>query len=157
MAAGFRQHVLVVDRLQPDESGLRRLIADALGASYQALASLTEAKLHEDGVVVLEGDDGGQVYAVFPARAVQCDAEALDHLLRDLDAIAWPQNDRDSARVFYERHPPGARIAGGIGGGVVDVRGWVHQEFRDLQLDDQIREVIAGQRDRIPRSRRENR
>jgi hypothetical protein len=143
MAAGFRQHVPVVDRLQPDESGLRRLIADAPGASYQALASLTEAKLHEDG---------GQVYAVFPARAVQCDAKALDHLLRDLDAIAWPRNDRDSARVFYERHPPGARIAGGIGGGVVDVRGWVHQEFRDLQLDDQIREVIAGQRDRIRRT-----
>jgi hypothetical protein len=39
-----------------------------------------------------------------------------------------------------------------MGGGVVDVRGWVHQEFRDLQLDDQIREVIAGQRDRVRRT-----
>jgi hypothetical protein len=152
MAAPFGQAVPVVDRLHPDESGLRRLIADAHGASYHALASLTEAKLHADGVVVLEGDDGGQVYAVFPARAVQCDTETLDHLLRDLDAIAWPGNDRDSARVFYERHPPGARIAGGMGGGVVDARGWVHQEFRDLQLDDQIREVIAGQRDRVRRT-----
>jgi hypothetical protein len=92
------------------------------------------------------------VYAVFPAGAVRCDVQALDHLLRDLDAIAWPRNDRDSARVFYERHPVGARIAGGMGGSVVDVHGWVHQEFRDLQLDGQIREVIAGQRDRIRRT-----
>lgn len=152
MAARLGQHVPVVDRLHPDESGLRRLIADAHGTRYQALTSLTEAKVHEDGVVVLEGDDGGQVYAVFPARAVKCDAEALDHLLRDLDAIAWPGNDRDMARVFYERQPLGARIAGGMGGGVVDVHGWVHQEFRDLQLEDQIREVIAGQRDRIRRA-----
>ena len=142
----------VVGPLDPDESGLRRLIADTHGTSYQALPSLAAARLHDDGVVVLEGDDGGQVYAVFPARAVECDVEALDHLLRDLDTIAWPGNDPDMARVFYERHPLGARIAGGMGGGVVDARGWVHQEFRDLQLEDTIREVIAGQRDRIRRA-----
>jgi hypothetical protein len=97
--------VPVIGRLAPDESGLRRLIADAQGTSYQALPSLTAAQLHDDGVVVLEGDDGGQVYAVFPARAVTCDVEALDHLLRDLDAIAWPGDDPHMPRVFYERHP----------------------------------------------------
>jgi hypothetical protein len=84
--------------------------------------------------------------ATTAARCTRCSPPELSSAtqklstisFRDLDAIAWPGNDRDMARVFYERQPLGARIAGGMGGGVVNVHGWVHQEFRDLQLEDQI-------------------
>jgi hypothetical protein len=56
----------------PDhESGVRRLVSDAQGLSYHPLHSLAEAKSFPDGVVILEGDDGGQIYVVCPASVVK--------------------------------------------------------------------------------------
>lgn len=84
--------------LPSHESGLRRLISEAAGAGYQALKSLTEAQAAPDGVVILEGDDGGQVYLTVPARLVRCSEQTLATLLADLDARAW--RDLESAHVF---------------------------------------------------------
>jgi hypothetical protein len=53
--------------------------------------SLVEAQRDSDGAVILEGDDGGQIYVAFPARAGKCMATVLDQLLRDLDAICCPE------------------------------------------------------------------
>jgi hypothetical protein len=53
---------------------MRRLVADSQGVEHRALRSLDEARVQTDGFVVLEGDDGGQIYAVFPAAAVECSA-----------------------------------------------------------------------------------
>jgi hypothetical protein len=124
-------------------------VSDSLGVEYRALHSLEEAKSFADGVVILEGDDGGQIYIVCPASLIQCSQEALNQLLRDMDAIAWPGNDEDSARVFYERQPTGAGIAGGMGGAVVEESVWIHREFQQLGLDTAIREVVTGKRLRI--------
>jgi hypothetical protein len=137
------------DHLEPHESGVRKLVAETRGESYRALSSLDEAKQHEDAYVVFEGDDGGQIYAVFPAAVVDCDEPTLQRLLGDLDSIAWPRNDPNSARVFYERHPAGHGITGGMGGGIANADGWIHREFEQLQLADQIRDVISGTRDHI--------
>src|SRR5206468_1397497 len=92
-----------IDILPEHESGIRRMVSDARNIPYQALHSLDEAKSFSDGTVILEGDDGGQIYIVCPASLVQCSTEHLNVLLRDLDGIAWPNNDPNSARVFYER------------------------------------------------------
>ena len=102
----------VSERLPEHESGLRRLIADASADAYIAFKSLAEAQAHPDGVVVLEGDDGGQIFAVFPAAQVRCSIAVLEQLLRDLDDIAWPGNDTDASRVVYECRRLGAAVAG---------------------------------------------
>jgi hypothetical protein len=132
------------------ESGVRSMWAEAHGGSYAAVRSLAEAQALHDGAVVLEGDWGGQIYATVPARLVRCDEQALERLLRDLDPIAWPGNEEDGARVFYERVPVGGGVAGGMGGAVVMDGVWVHEEFESLGLADAIGDVIAGERERIP-------
>jgi hypothetical protein len=63
--------------------------------------------------------------------------------------IAWPHNDLNSARVFYERRPIGSPVFGGMGGATVTEDIWIHQEFIDAGLGDRIREVIEGQRSGI--------
>jgi len=110
---------------------------------------MAEARSFSDGVVILEGDDGGQVYVVCPASMVKCVEELLSQLLRDLDEIAWSGNDPDMARVFYERCAVGSGVAGGMGGAVVREGIWIHDEFIKLRLGDAIREVIEGKRPRI--------
>lgn len=134
----------------PDhESGVRRLYSDAHGLPYVPLRSLAEAKQHEDGIVVMEGDWGGQIYLVCPARFVACDEPTLNQLLQDLDTIAWECNEGEGARVYFERASTGSGIAGGMGGGAVTDELWVHKEFHDLGLVDEIRGVLQGFRQRI--------
>lgn len=143
------QSALMSDDLGQHESGLRKMVSETRGERYEALSGLSEAKQHEDVYAVFEGDDGGQVYAVFLATSVHCDQPTLERLLADLDSIAWPGNAPDSARVFYERHSPGGGVVGGMGGGVARVDGWIHREFENLGIADQIRAVVSGTLDRV--------
>ena len=140
---------LDIDVLADHESGVRRLVSDAQDIPYQPLHSLDEAKSFSDGVVILEGDDGGQIYVVAPASLVRCSAETLGDLLRDLDSIAQTSNEPNSARVFYERLPVGASVFGGMGGAIVSNDVWVHDTFCELQLDGPVRGVVFGKRARI--------
>jgi hypothetical protein len=147
---GSKPPELSLDVIPDHESGVRRMVADAEGGSYEALHTLDEAQRDPLGCVVLEGDWGGQIYTAAPARLVRCDEAALSQLLRYLDGIAWPSNELDGARVFYERRAVGSPIVGGMGGAVVAEEIWVHQEFVDLRIDVAVREVIRGERDDIP-------
>jgi hypothetical protein len=133
------------DPLPDHESGLRRMMADAAGIPYVALKSLEEARPAPDAVVIFEGDDGGQIYAVVRAADVRCGEETLKTLLYDLDAHAW--KDPASARLFYERRPLGATIPGGMGGGRVVEGTWVHADLRFLEAS--IAAVLRGERERI--------
>ena len=141
--------IVKLEVLPEHESGVRRLVSDARNIPYHPLHSLEEAKSFPDGIVILEGDDGGQIYLVCPASLVKCSEEALNDLLRELDHIAWPHNDLNSARVFYERRPTGSPIFGGMGGAYVIEDIWIHQEFVDAGLGNRIQEVIDGKRPRI--------
>src|SRR5688572_23587284 len=127
------------------ESPLRRMMSDATGQPYAALGSLAEAKQVPDGVVILEGDDGGQIYVVVRAADVHCNEDTLRHLLRDLDAREW--NDPSMAHVIYERRPVGDTVPGGMGGGAVAAGLWVHQRLS--HLEDSIAAVLRGERDRL--------
>lgn len=130
------------------ESLLRSLMAEAAGTDYGSFGSLAEARADPDGVVILEGDMGGQIYLVVRAIQVACSEDALEQLLRDLDAREWPRNDADMARVCFERKPIGGPVAGGMGGGVVTEGVWVHPRLRALEQD--IAEVLSGKRVRLP-------
>ena len=131
---------LLLPRIADHESGVRSLIAESRGESYRPLRTLAEAKAVQDGVVVFEGDDGGQIYAVVPAQLVECPEEKLEKLLIDLDSREW--DDPGSRRVFYERHPIGTPIFGGMGGGLVTDGVWVHPNLKHFQ--HAIEAVITG-------------
>jgi len=114
---------------------------------YQPLGSLAEARDVPDGVVVLEGDYGGQIYVVAPALRVECSEGALLLLLRDLDEIAWPGIDADASDLRFERLPAGSSVPGGMGGGRAEDDVWIHPDL--ARHADAIRDVLAGRREVI--------
>jgi hypothetical protein len=141
-----RRPSVALDVLPAHES-LRRMIADAHGSAYEAVESLGEAQAREDFAVVMQGDDGGSIHLTCPARRIRCDEGALDALLDALDARYW--DDRDMARVFYERLPVGSGVAGGTGGGRVVDGVWLDPKLEEQGLRRAVEGVIAGERDRI--------
>ena len=132
------------------ESAVRRLAADRRGVPYRALTTLAAARAVPDGVVVLEGDLGGRIYAVFPAAVVCCSEAGLRALARDLDERLRAAPGGDGADVYFERHRIGAAITGGDGGGVVLPGGWVHDELVQAGLERPVLDVVAGRRPCLP-------
>ena len=142
----WKQRRLEVDTIPDHERPLGRIFADVHGAPFQPLRSLEEAKGASDGVVILQGDDGGQIYLVCHASQVRCSEDALRVLLRELDEIAWPGNYENSRDVFFERMALGTGVAGGMGGGRVTSEPWIHGEFIQRNLRDPILAVLRGDR-----------
>ncbi len=138
----------MIDHL-PEHESFRRMVADSHGTDYRSYKSLDDAKQDPDAVAILEGDDGGQLYLVIPASQIQCSLDALRLLLADLDAIAWPGNYEDMKQIYFEHHPVGAGIPGGMGGARSTGQLWIHEEFRKMGLADDIEQVIEGKLDRI--------
>ncbi len=133
-----KKTIFTGDNLPDHESGVRKMMAEAEGSSYVSFKSLAEAKSQPDGVVVMEGDDGGQIFVVCAASKVKCSEEILRQLLLDLDAKTW--DSPDMAHIYYERRRVGEGVAGGKGGAVAGTEIWIHEEFRKLGLVDAIRD-----------------
>ena len=131
----------VPESLSESESGLRKMKAEADGTSYVSFKSLAEAKSNPNGVVILEGDDGGQMYVVCPASKVKCSEHVLHQLLSDLDSKVW--KSPDMAHVYYEQKKNGEGVVG-KGGAVVESEIWIHKEFHEFA--DAIRDVIEGRK-----------
>ena len=129
------------------ESPVRRMMADAHGTPFHPLRTIEDAQQHDDGVAILQGDWGGQIYAVIPARMICCSIDTLQRLLLDLDTEAWSCNENEGASIYYERKPAGTGVAGGMGGGASTGELWIHPEFDEIA--DQIRRVIAGEQKAI--------
>ena len=123
-------------------SGVRSLIAQSHGQTHVGYRSLSEAKADPNGVVVFEGDYGGQIYLVARATIVSCEDEQLRKLLLELDDLGWA--DPDGASVYFESLPVGSGVAGGMGGGLVGPEIWLHPK---LGADESaVRSVILGHR-----------
>jgi hypothetical protein len=129
------------------ESPVRRMMADAHGTPFHPLRTLDEARQHDDGVAVLQGDWGGQIYAVIPVRMIRCSEHTLQNLLLHLDTEAWSCNENEGASIYYERKPAGTGVAGGMRGGASTGQLWVHPEFDEIA--EQIRRVIVGEQQKI--------
>jgi hypothetical protein len=145
---GWEGGPLVESHLRNHES-FRRMVADAKGVPYKSYRSLEEARTDHDAVAILEGDDGGQIYAVIPAREIQCSLETLERLLTDLDEISWPGNDPNSKRIYFEQHPVGSDIPGGMGGARSTGELWLHQDLEKLQLRPNVLAVLKGERHKL--------
>lgn len=146
---------LITPDYLPEHESFRRMVGDAHGVAYRSYQSLDEARQDEEAVAILQGDDGGQIYVVIPIQEIRCSAVALERLLDDLDAIAWPGNYPDMKRIFFEHQPVGSPIVGGMGGATATGRIWIHEEFRKMGLDGDIRGVIAGEIEHIRTSGRD--
>jgi len=112
---------------------------------FKPLKSLEEAKLRPDGVVILQGDEGGQIYLSCPARHVMCSEDVLRQLLSDIDSREW--KCEEISDVFFEELPVGSGIWGGMGGGIVVDGIWVHERLADIRSS--IEAVIQGKKNRI--------
>jgi len=134
-------------RHAPSHESLRRMIADGHGVEYEAVESLIEAQARTDFAVVVQGDNGGSIYLTCPVALIRCDDGAVNVLLDTLDARYW--NDRDMARIFYERLPIGSAVPGGTGGRRVTEGVWHHPRLEEQGVRPAIEAVIAGERDRI--------
>ena len=143
------EEVFTPETIKDYERPLGRLLSEIPGHTFLPLKSLEEAKSFEDSVVILQGDDGGQIYVVCQASQVACSEHVLEQLLQDLDEIAWPGNDPDMRRIYYERRPLQAGVPGGMGGGIVSEEPWIHTEFAEHGLVSVIHEVLQTKREQI--------
>lgn len=128
-----------------DEAGgspMRKLVADATGTGYRSFSTLNEARRSASSWVVFEGDDGGQIYAVFRVTDIACSEDELRQLLADLDTRYWA--DDSMTHLAFEVHEEGEGIRGGMGGGLAHSSGWVHPILVEDSLDIPIRDVLAG-------------
>jgi hypothetical protein len=124
------------------QSPLRSLMADANAVEYKSFASLEEAKLNPKGIVVLEGDDGGQIYLVAFVSNIRCSEEILRKLHQDIDAREWPKQP-DMAFMCFEVGHLGMTVPGGMGGGLVTNEPWTHPRLIDIRSS--ILAVLSGE------------
>jgi hypothetical protein len=133
--------IFIPDKLEDHVDPLRSMIAASHSQRYRAFRSLPEAAAN-GGVVILQGDDGGQIYLTCPATKIKCSEADLRSLLEYLDSKAW--KDASSASVRFEMCPS-LKVAGGMGGGLVTDDVWLHPELRPKGLEESVRSFIYGQ------------
>lgn len=114
------------------------------GHPYLPLKSLEEAKAVPDGVIIMQGDYGGQIFLTANVKFIHCDERALNQLLKDIDEVEW--DDPDGCEIFYERLAPGSGVGGGMGGGRVEEEPWIHANLVAGQLDGRILDVLSASR-----------
>jgi hypothetical protein len=137
--------------LPPDsESPLRQILREVSSVPYRPIATLADAQREEDGYAVLEGDDGGMIYVVAPARTVKTGEDGLSALLQDLDEIAWSGGQPDMRQIYFEKRGPGI-VPGGMGGGEASGQVWIHRQFRGTRIGAEIVAVLDGKIARITR------
>lgn len=125
------------------------MMNEAGKCGYKPLACLRDAQADAYGIAILEGDDGGQIYVVCPAKLIHCSEEALSMLLLDIDEIEWPGNDPNMRRVYFESRRGGLGIPGGMGGGKVTDELWIHPRLLERGISQEIKEVLAGKKQRM--------
>lgn len=134
-----------VNNLQEHESGVRKLVSEAHNLNYKPLKNFEEAKEYNDAYMIMEGDDGGQIYLSIPIKFIKCNYETLKKLLKYLDNIAWPENQDDMAKIFFERLNEGDVIIGGMGGGLATNSLWLHDKFANIR--NKIEKILIGEKD----------
>jgi hypothetical protein len=124
---------------------MRSMVANAHGEEYRHFESLSDARKSAKGIVVLEGDYGGQIYVVARVSDIGCTEEDLRQLLADIDAQQW--RDPEGQQLCFEEADIGQGIPGGVGGGLVCEKPWIHPELHFLEPS--IQAVLNAKAKRI--------
>lgn len=131
-------------------SAVRHIINEANGKPNDMFVeSFLQAQNTVGTYVIMEGDWGGQIYLSCPMNIVKCNEDTLKNLLIDLDTIAWDCNECEGTGLYYEVREPGEGISGGMGGGEIKEELWIHKEFSDLNLYEEIENVLSGAKEKI--------
>ena len=134
------------DHLNAKEFSEFCLMVGYSARSMTQFHSLEEAREASDGVVIMEGDYGGQIYLTCPVRLVKCTEETLKRLLSKIDKGEWDCNEGGGASMSFGRAKPGDGVSGGMGGGEVQEGLWMHGGIHP-NLAKLIRQVISGELD----------
>ena len=130
---------------ESDPDSLNECVAEGINIrELTFFESLDEAKKTSNGVAVLAGDNGGQIYLTCPVKYVKCTEDVLKKLLSEIDDIEWGCNEGWGAKVDYRRANAGDGIIGGIGGGVVEDGLWIHPDIVN-DKKELIKKVIDGE------------
>lgn len=113
------------------ESSMRKMVNSSRDENYNALSSLEEARRVSNAYLIMQGDEGGQIYLVAPIFLVKCDYVVLENLLKSLDELAW--NDISMADIYFETYDVGEIVVGGMGGGVAGKDVWLHKDFDNIK------------------------
>ena len=142
-------------RIPDGASALRFMVGTADGTGYIFFKTLEQARAHPNAALIMEADSGGQILLTCPVSRVHASEEVLHQLACDLETITWGEGglSKDNllcdAQILYEPMPPGSRVSGGMGGGVVLEGPWIHEDLHDRGLSAQIEEVLFGKRNRL--------
>lgn len=123
-----------------NESIMRKLYNINNDISYKSITNFEQAKKEKKAVVIFEGDYGGIIYLTCPIQLVKCNEETLYYLLKKIDSFYW--KDIDGANIFYEIIEDGEHVAGGVNGGQVLEKLWIHPKVLDLGLGTEIEKLI---------------
>jgi len=134
-------------------------------ATLTYLSNLSDAQSDSDGVVIFEGDMGGQIYLTAHASLVRCSEQVLRDLLVAIDEGPFGFNDADSTSMSFascEYNPDGpVHMVGGMGGGIINGGIWIHEDLAPIA--DAITAVLEGREElskriplfRVPRAAKE--
>jgi len=126
------------------KSDFRSLVHAAQDWDYKPLCNYDAAQNIENGCVVFEGDDGGQIYLTCPMKYVFCSHDTLWELAKDIDKLFW--NDVSMLHLCYESIAINSGVAGGMGGGLVTDGLWIHDSLKENGLFERILSVVAGEK-----------
>jgi hypothetical protein len=132
--------------------------AEAHGEAYKYVSDFEEARRTDGCYLIMEADCGGQILLTCPMPLVRASNEALLLLLSDLESITWGKGSVDEsssepqcydAEMFFEIMRAGEGVGGGMGGGLVTDRLWLHPELTEKGWTQEIDQVVSGTLPRI--------
>ena len=115
-------------------------------AELTYLNSLSEAQADPDGVVIFEGDMGGQIYLTARADHIKCSEWALSDLLLSIEMSGYGFSEPENRSLTFascDRDPENDCIIGGMGGGIVNDSIWIHEDLRPIA--DKIMAVLNNE------------
>ena len=113
------------------ESQTRKLILESRGGRYLSVDTLEEARQSDNYYLIMDGDDGGQIYLSCPARLIECDEKTLKEVLTIIDENQWSDESRG---YYFELYKPDEIITGGMDGGLALEKGlWIHDRLKNAK------------------------
>ena len=136
-----KNKLFVPQQIEDHVDPMRSMFAEGRGETYRSYRDLADA-VANGAHVILQGDDGGQIYFTCPAAKIKCSEEGLKNLLAYLDAHAW--KDASSAWIYFEDRPMNSGVPGGMGGGLAIDDVWLHPRLQELGLEAKVRSFVSG-------------